>query len=107
MKKYLLAIVLVFVGVYLLDGHCTTSRFKDSKSKKNNPDGTYDEQAKRIAEDFNNGGHPITINGITLKCQIMKRIIKIKKHPFGKNYLAINLFGFIFTLRDLDKIVII
>ena len=26
MKKYLLAIVLVFVGVYLLDGHCTTSR---------------------------------------------------------------------------------
>ena len=34
MKKYLLAIVLVFVGVYLLDGHCTTSRFKDSKSKK-------------------------------------------------------------------------
>lgn len=29
MKKYLLAIVLVFVGVYLLDGHCTTSRFKE------------------------------------------------------------------------------
>ena len=26
MKKYLLAIVLVFVGVYLLDGHCNTSR---------------------------------------------------------------------------------
>lgn len=37
----------------------------------------------------------------------MKRIIKIKRHPFGKNYLAINLFGFIFTLRDLDKVVII
>ena len=34
----------------------------------------------------------------------MKKIIKIKKHPFGKNYLAINLFGFIFTLRDLDSI---
>ena len=31
-------------------------------------------------------------------------IIKIKKHPFGGNYLAINLFGFIFTLRDLDKV---
>jgi hypothetical protein len=31
-------------------------------------------------------------------------IIKIKKHPFGGNYLAINLFGFIFTLRDLDPI---
>ena len=29
MKKYLLAMVLVFVGVYLLDGHCTTSRFKE------------------------------------------------------------------------------
>ena len=34
----------------------------------------------------------------------MTNIIKIKKHPFGKNYLAINLFGFIFTLRDLDPI---
>lgn len=31
-------------------------------------------------------------------------IIKIKKHPFGGNYLAINLFEFIFTLRDLDKV---
>ena len=31
-------------------------------------------------------------------------IIKIKRHPFGGNYLAINLFGFIFTLRDLDKV---
>ena len=31
-------------------------------------------------------------------------IIKIKKHPFGGNYLAINLFGFIFTLRDLNKV---
>ena len=27
----------------------------------------------------------------------MNNIIKIKKHPFGKNYLAINFFGFIFT----------
>lgn len=34
----------------------------------------------------------------------MNNIIKIKRHPFGKNYLAINLFGFIFTLRDLDPI---
>ena len=34
----------------------------------------------------------------------MNNIIHIKKHPFGKNYLAINLFGFIFTLRDLDPI---
>ena len=34
----------------------------------------------------------------------MKNIIKIKKHPFGENYLAINLFGFIFTLRDLDPV---
>ena len=33
-----------------------------------------------------------------------KNIIKIKRHPFGKDYLAINLFGFIFTLRDLDPI---
>ena len=32
----------------------------------------------------------------------MKKVIKIKKHPFGGNYLAINLFGFIFSLRDLD-----
>ena len=34
----------------------------------------------------------------------MKRIRKIKKHPFGGNFLAINLFGFIFTLRDLDAV---
>ncbi|MBP3739166.1 MAG: hypothetical protein J6I72_08990 [Muribaculaceae bacterium] len=34
----------------------------------------------------------------------MKNIIKIKRHPFGGNYLAINLFGFIFTLRDLDPV---
>ena len=34
----------------------------------------------------------------------MNNIIKIKKHPFGKNFLAINLFGFIFTLRDMDPI---
>lgn len=34
----------------------------------------------------------------------MKTIRKIKKHPFGRNYLAINLFGFIFTLRDLNKV---
>ena len=34
----------------------------------------------------------------------MTNIIKIKRHPFGKNYLAINLFEFIFTLRDLDLI---
>lgn len=34
----------------------------------------------------------------------MNHIIKIKKHPFGGNYLAINLFGFIFTLRDLDPV---
>ena len=34
----------------------------------------------------------------------MKRIRIIRKHPFGKNYLAINLFGFIFSLRDLDAV---
>ena len=34
----------------------------------------------------------------------MNKIIYIKKHPFGKNYLAINLFGLIFTLRDLNPI---
>ena len=35
---------------------------------------------------------------------MIKNIIRIKRHPFGKNYLAINLFGFIFTLRDLDSV---
>ena len=34
----------------------------------------------------------------------MSRIIIIKKHPFGRNYLAINLFGFIFTLRHLNTV---
>lgn len=33
-----------------------------------------------------------------------KNLIRIKRHPFGGNYLAINLFGFIFTLRDLAPI---
>ena len=32
------------------------------------------------------------------------KVVKIKRHPFGKDYLAINLFGFIFTLRDLDPV---
>ena len=34
----------------------------------------------------------------------MRNIVKIKRHPFGGDYLAINLFGFIFTLRDLDRV---
>lgn len=34
----------------------------------------------------------------------MNNIIKIKRHPFGEKYLAINLFGFIFTRRDLDPV---
>lgn len=28
-----------------------------------NPDGTVNEEAKKIADDFNNGGHSIIING--------------------------------------------
>ena len=32
----------------------------------------------------------------------MKRVFKIRRHPFGGNFLAINLFGFIFALRDLS-----
>jgi hypothetical protein len=34
----------------------------------------------------------------------MNNIIHIKKHPFGENYLAINLFGLIFTLRNLTPV---
>ena len=34
----------------------------------------------------------------------MNNIIHIKKHPFGGNYLAINLFGLIFTLRNLTPV---
>lgn len=34
----------------------------------------------------------------------MRNIVRIKRHPFGGDYLAINLFGFIFTLRDLDRV---
>ena len=33
-----------------------------------------------------------------------KNLIRIKRHPFGGDYLAINLFGYIFTLRDLNPI---
>lgn len=29
-------------------------------------------------------------------------IVKIKRHPFGGDFTAINLFGVIFTLRDLS-----
>ncbi len=32
-----------------------------------------------------------------------KNVIKIKRHPFGKYYLAINYLGF-FSLRDLDEV---
>ena len=28
----------------------------------------------------------------------MRNIVRIKRHPFGGDYLAINLFGFIYTL---------
>ena len=31
------------------------------------PDGSFDPKAKAIADDFNNGGHSITIDGITFK----------------------------------------
>lgn len=34
----------------------------------------------------------------------MSNIIHIQKHPFGKNYLAINLFGYVFTRRDLNPV---
>ena len=34
----------------------------------------------------------------------MNNIIHIKKHPVGGNYLAINLFGLIFTLRNLTPV---
>ena len=30
------------------------------------------------------------------------KIVKIKRHPFGGDFTAINLFGVIFTLRDLS-----
>lgn len=29
------------------------------------------------------------------------RIIKIRRHPFGGNFVAINLCGFVFSVRDL------
>ena len=29
-------------------------------------------------------------------------VIKIRRHPFGGDFLALNLFGFIFSLRDLS-----
>lgn len=31
------------------------------------PDGSYDPKAKAIADDFNNGGHSVTIDGVTFK----------------------------------------
>ncbi len=34
----------------------------------------------------------------------MKNIIIIKRLPFGGNFLAINLFGFIFALRELNPV---
>lgn len=30
------------------------------------------------------------------------KIVKIKRHPFGGDFFAINLFGVIFTLKDLS-----
>ena len=30
------------------------------------------------------------------------KIVKIKRHPFGGDFMAINLFGVIFTLKDLS-----
>ena len=30
------------------------------------------------------------------------KIVKIKRHPFGGDFTAINLFGVIFTLKDLS-----
>ena len=31
------------------------------------PDGSYDPKAKAIADDFNNGGHSVTIDGVTFQ----------------------------------------
>lgn len=30
------------------------------------------------------------------------RVFLVKKHPMGKNYLAICLFGFVLSIRPLD-----
>ena len=57
-----------------------------------NPDGTYDEKAKAIADDFNNGGHSVTIDGIEFKIdkdEKKKECNKNKKTSFWK-----KLFGY-------------
>lgn len=34
----------------------------------------------------------------------MARVVKIRRHPFGRNFLAINMFGVIFTRDDLSPV---
>lgn len=56
-----------------------------------NPDGTYNEKAKAIADDFNNGGHSVTIDNIEFKINKneKKKECKNKKTSFWK-----RLFGY-------------
>ena len=37
-----------------------------------------------------------------MKKRKRNKVYIIKKHPFGSNYLAICLFGFVFSIRPLD-----
>lgn len=39
-----------------------------------------------------------------LKMKIRHKVYLVKKHPMGKNYLAICLFGFILSVRPLNSV---
>lgn len=57
------------------------------------PDGTYDPKAKAIADDFNNGGHSVTIDGITFKMPTIEKEQNEQHHPHPKTSFWKKLFG--------------
>ena len=58
---------------YMFFGHIQGASFRI------NPDGSYDEEAKAKADDFNNGGHSVSIDGIEFKMEKNEKNHKDKK----------------------------
>ena len=69
---------------YMFFGHIRGASYRIK------PDGTYDEKAKAIADDFNNGGHSVTIDGITFKMSKEVKNQKHKKPSFWKRLFRIH-----------------
>ena len=77
---------------YMFIGHIRGASYRIA------PDGTYDPKAKAIADDFNNGGHSITIDGVTFKMPTPEERLKQNEyeqhHQNQKTSFWRKIFGY-------------